>query len=361
MSTTPRRVIFTGDFLRPSPFRMRPTQHHNIRWLHDILSKQITQATGLPCEFVAWRADGMGSGLLDDGAIATLYSWMGETSVSIEGWARLYDGNVDIPAYIISYFDQLFGSSIVIGFELSKFIKRVLDIIGVKHIDVNIHAARFMDDLCLSFYSDSLEVQSILSEYQIRDQIIEQFAGLAAAAARRGRAEDVPANSCLFVAQTSFDKSLIRERRILSLADVAEIALETWERFDHVLVKAHPLEPQAPAVAFALALSPKTSLTDAGIYSILASENLSLVSTMSSGVGLEASFFGKPATYFCKPDTTASDSNDYLCVLHDFLDADFWRAVLSPLVVTRPVLGSRIPFKPNRLRMSLKSNWGYQD
>lgn len=59
-----RRVVFTGDFLRPNVMGDRPTQHNNIRWLQNMLATQIAMATGLPQDVVSWGASGIQDGRL---------------------------------------------------------------------------------------------------------------------------------------------------------------------------------------------------------------------------------------------------------------------------------------------------------
>lgn len=52
--TIAKRIIVTGDFLRPSPNKFRPTQNENIRWLAQLLNVPVTMATGLPVQEVGW-------------------------------------------------------------------------------------------------------------------------------------------------------------------------------------------------------------------------------------------------------------------------------------------------------------------
>ncbi len=42
-------------------------------------------------------------------------------------------------------------------------------------------------------------------------------------------------------------------------------------------------------------------------------------------------------------------------------EADFWRDILSTLLPTTAPTGSVLPVKPNRLRISMREFWGYNE
>ena len=65
MTGTVDRIVFSGDFLRPSVAALRPTQHENIRWLAQLLETPLRMATGLPCETVHWDNNWLNGSRLD--------------------------------------------------------------------------------------------------------------------------------------------------------------------------------------------------------------------------------------------------------------------------------------------------------
>ena len=48
-------------------------------------------------------------------------------------------------------------------------------------------------------------------------------------------------------------------------------------------------------------------------------------------------------------------------MLDRVLEADFWRDILSSLLPTTAPTGSVLPVKPNRLRISMREFWGYNE
>lgn len=352
------RVVFTGDFLRPAPHIAAPTQDANIRWLFNLLSRQIALATGLKCEVLAWNRAGTGHSGFDLGTIAAIYNLMGEDSISIGGWARIYDSDVSADPYIVSYLRQHFARSIVIGFEMSPWLLNIIDSLGVPYIDVSVHSIRFLDDLPLAMKSNCVEVRASLANYALSDSLILTHAGLCSASRMRNSPVHLPQGCGLIVAQTPYDRSVIRNGRLLSLIDFEYQILDCVENHDLVFIKPHPLEMSKLVLDAVLTLSPKIKATEANIYGLLSSETLDAVYTISSSVGAEAAYFNKEISYFFRPSLDMANSN-YVGIMDSFLAPDFWRKILGSLVPTTEPDGVCISPMSNRLRTSLGVSWGY--
>ncbi|WP_448661642.1 hypothetical protein ACG3SL_13340 [Sphingomonas sp. CJ20] len=362
-----RRIVFTGDFLRPAEFSERPTQHFNIRWLADLVGAQIAAAVGLPIAHFFWCAEGLTEGQIDTAGVRAFYAALGHEEVSIGAWAQIVE-LPDLPPVAAAYLDGIFADALVIGFEMPDFLLAHLERRGTPYINCSIHPIRFLDDIFLGFVSNHAGIRQALAHYALSDEEIAVGAGLTRAAAGRMFRFPTDGNTALLVGQVASDRTQVRDGRFYSFVDFAEPLLARLRDFDDVLIKEHPLDRHNPGVRFLEGASIRVRRVEDNIYSLLSVANLSTVITLSSSVGIEAPYFGKrtefllrsPMRLYRPPETPAQ--GDYIGIFDAFLSPDFWRTVLDPLApavrVSKPS-GYRVPPKPNRLRISLASFWGF--
>ncbi|GEM_PF-1189667 len=362
--STPKRFVFTGDFLRSNAAGTRPTQHHNIRWLKNLVSYQIGAATGLEQNTICWNAPPhVTDGALNSADVRRIYGAF-SLPVNIESWAMIHNIETS-PPRVSSFIQELFRDSFVIAFEMSPAVERILTAGGIPWVNVTIHPVRFLDDLLLGLKSNVPEVQQAIAKYKIPEGFVQLGAGVQKATAARSFDAHARPNSALFLMQTWYDQSQIKNGRFVGPLDFMDDITAFAGQFSEFLVKEHPLEKH-PAVPIMAALIPNMRIVTGNAYSFMSIPEISTVATLSSGTATEARYFSKDARFFYKPSVElyrqeGDNPAAYVGVMDEFLSTDFWRDVLSPLIEVSPKDGYSMPFKPNRLRTSLRSFWNFNE
>ncbi|WOI58441.1 hypothetical protein [Palleronia sp. LCG004] len=363
VSTSPDRVVFTGDFLRLNAAGTRPTQHQNIRWLRNILSTPIAMATGCNSSVFCWNSGAVRDGLLGDADINRFYGSFGLPR-SIHSWARIH-GIDTLPRRMESMLRDVFRGSLVVGFEMAPYLSTFLTREGIPFVNVSLHPVRFLDDLLLGFASNHPAIQEAIFGHRLDDASIRLIAGLQKASAARGFNASVAPDSALFLMQTWYDQSQLRDGRFVSPTDFLDEIISCAAEHEEFLVKEHPLEPH-PAISTMAALIPNMRLVKDNVYSMLALPEIRTVATLSSSVGLEAEYFDKQSRFFLREPLKlrreAEDDRDgYVAIRDAFLMPDFWRKILAPVMPVSQPDGITVPFKPNRLRIAIRGFWGFNE
>jgi hypothetical protein len=360
-----RRVVFTGDFLRPSWDGRFPTQHYNIQWCRDLLRAQVQAATGLPVEMLAWNAAGVVAGQLDNAAIDTFYNVLGLPR-TVAAWAGIYE-EAALPDMVGAYLAELFRDALVVAFELPPYVEHVLRRHGIPFVDVIIHPVRFLDDIFFAIRTGDADSNARVATYAIAEEQIHAVAGLQAASARRLFKFAPQDGSALLLLQTRFDRTQIRDGVFVG-------AMDFLDGIDHVVgpsrrvyVKDHPLDPKTRHAVAVLSRFRNAETIESNVYKLFACDGIHTVLTLSSSTGIEARYFGKQCHFlYRQPNEFAFDGavpadGEFVGVFDAFLTPDFWRDVLAPMVPTTRETGVVIPFKPNRLRISLRSFWNFNE
>lgn len=362
-----KRVVFTGDFFRPSQDRETPTQHFNIGWLADLVGQQIDIAAALPMDRLFWGIEGLSEGQLNTHAVRAIYAGMGMGGISLGNWARLQSA-ADLTEPVRHYFDYLFRDALVVGFELPNIIKRYLSGAGIPFVDCLIHPIRFMDDVFLGFSSNHPAIGRALGSYGLSDEAIRVGAGLATAAAGRHFNFQCRGRTALVIGQVASDRTQIRDGGFVGFPHFADRLDALLADFDDVLVKPHPFDVDNVGIRFIEGTNIKARRVHENVYSLMSLATVQDVITLSSSVGMEAPYFGcrthfllgEPVQLYCEQKGTPTAA-EYVGIYDAFLTPDFWRSVLNPLqgVTVTPPSGFKVMPKPNRLRISLQSFWGF--
>lgn len=228
-----RRILISGDLLRPQEEAFRPAQRDNIRWFHRLVRRPLAAATGLPVETVLW--DHLGPGFDTPG----FYAAAGATP-DVEGWVSLFDAPA-LTAEAIGMMAAAYAdAAVVVGFELAEIQKRLLTHLGIPWIDVNIHPYRFGPDLLFAIATAEPEVMAQLRRHHADDLVFEPWADLMAATVSRMPPHRPITEPCLVVGQTRVDRALIRDGRLLDLSHFGPALREAVGEEGRVLFKAHP-------------------------------------------------------------------------------------------------------------------------
>lgn len=362
---TCRRIVFTGDFLRPSYNGQDPTQHYNIQWCHDLLCRQFASATGLRTEMIAWNHRGVVAGQLDKQSIDQIYSMLGLPR-SIQSWASVYE-ELYLPEVLDTFLAEVFRDALVVGFELPPYLEHVLVRHGIPFVDLIIHPVRFLDDIFFGIRTSCPQANEAVAGHAISEEFIHTVAGIQAAAARRQVHFAPPPGSALLLLQTRFDRTQIRDGGFIGAIDYLNDIGQLAAGCSTFYVKDHPLDPGTNHALAVRCAFRNVKMTTENVYRLMASEHIAQVLTLSSSTGIEARYFGKVGHFIYKePNRFALDGalpqpGEFVGVFDGFLSPDFWREVLSSITTTTKTTGTTIPCKPNRLRTSLRSFWNFNE
>jgi hypothetical protein len=359
-----RRIVLTGDLLRPGDEVFRPAQTGNILWLHRLLRRPIAAASGLEVEALAWSPpSGSGAAAFDTPGF---YAEAGATP-DIEGWVTLFDADALPPAAVARFARAVEGAVAVVGFELAEVQKRLLSQFGIPWIDLNIHPIRFGPDVFFAVQTNHPDVATALMPHHAEDHVFEPWADLLAATAVKTPLSHAVEEGVLVVGQTRIDRALIAGGRLVDLSDFAEGFHRAVGPEGRVLFKPHPYNPDGFGLhGIGLPLRRILQLED-NAYLLMAQDAVRRVVGVSSSLVAEARFFGKEGVFLgASPFRIAPSRDAFAPLLHAsvteaWLWADFWRGLLAPLthVSARddrcPTLG------PNALRTALRQFWGWDE
>lgn len=350
------RVILTGDILRPQEDAFRPAQDGNIRWLHRLLRRPIGTAIGAEPQALLWAE-------FDTPAF---YEAAG-ASKDIEGWITLFDAP-ELPREAAAMLARPFhDTAAVIGFELAELQTRLLSRMGVPWIDLNIHPYRFGPDVLFAVRTNHPGVLEALRAHHAEDAEFEAWADLLAATAVKMPPALPVTEGCLVVGQTRVDRSLISGGRLLDLRDFAAPLHAALGREARFLFKPHPYNPDGFGLHDIGIPARRIREVTENIYVLLAQEALTRVVGVSSSVLAEARFFGKEAVVLGTPPIRVAPGRDALApglhasVVDAWLNADFWRDLLAPVMAVSAKDGRRAALGPNALRNSLRQYWGWEE
>ena len=357
-----RRIILTGDLLRPQDEAFKPAQTGNILWLHRLLRRPVSRATGLDVQALAW-APGEGAIAFDT---PRFYAVAGATA-DVAGWVGLFDAR-EIPREAAALLAAaLDGAVAVIGFELAEMQKRLLTALGIPWVDLNIHPYRFCADLLFAVQTSHPEILAALRAHHAEDTWFEPQADLLNAMTVKIPVHPPVTEDVLVVGQTKVDRSLIAEGRLLDLRDVAHEFHAAVGPAARVLFKSHPYNPDG----FGLhdVGLPLRRIREAGdnAYVLMAQDSVKRVVGLSSSLVAEARFFGKEGIFLGTSPFRVAPTRDTLAlgmhasVVDAWLAADFWRDLLAPLMPVTACDSVRPALPPNALRNALRQFWGWDE
>ena len=359
-----RRIVLTGDLLRPGDEAFGPAQTGNILWLHRLLRRPIAAASRLEVEALAWAPPpGSGATGFDTPGF---YAEAGATP-DIDGWVTLFDADA-LPAAAVARFARAVdGAVAVIGFELAEVQKRLLSQFGIPWIDLNIHPIRFGPDVFFAVQTNHPDVAAALMPHHAEDHVFEPWADLLAATAVKAPLSHPVEEGVLVVGQTRIDRALIAHGRLVDLSDFAEGFHRAIGPEGRILFKPHPYNNDGFGLhGIGLPLRRILQLED-NAYLLMAQDAVRRVVGVSSSLVAEARFFGKDGVFLGESPFRIAPSRDAVApLLHAsvpeaWLWADFWRDLLAPLIDVGARDGRRPALGPNALRTALRQFWGWDE
>ncbi|NKC31370.1 hypothetical protein [Falsiroseomonas selenitidurans] len=363
-----RRILVTGDLLRPQDKVFKPSQNGNIQWFHRLVRRPLTAASGLPVEALLWDEPGLAppGGDVQGFDTPAFYAAAG-AQPDIEGWIGLFDA-LDLPRDAAAALAAPFREcAAVVGFELTELQKRLLTLVGVPWVDVNIHPYRFGPDVLFAIATDHPEILARLLPHHAEDADFEPWADLLAATAVKMPPRRPVEEAVLLVGQTQVDRALIRDGRLLDLSHFGAALHGAIGPEATVLYKPHPYNADGFGLHHVGLRLSRIRETRENVYVLLAQPGIRRVLGVSSSVVAEARFFGKEGVFLGTPPMRIAPSRAALrpglhaSVVDAWLSADFWRDLLAPVLAVTARDGRRPVLPPNALRTSLRQFWGWDE
>lgn len=355
-----KRIVFTGDFLRPAPYEFRPTQHENIVWLAKLLDVPLEMATGLPRETVVWDNNWINCARLDHDTVYAIYrsKWL---MPSIQSWAKIF-ALEKLPDFVEDLFLGWFTESFVIGFELPPYLVGFFNRHHIPFIDCSLSPIRFMDDLVVDLSSNIVEVNEAIDIHAIPKRKFRLQAGIISSNVAKSNPFPPMPNTLLLILQTSFDKAVISRGRFTTVLDFLKEFEKIAYKYDHILVKEHPLESQREVLESICRIFPNIKITDDNFYRLVSHENLKGVAALTSSCVVEAEYFGKMGHYLMPGFSHTKNSIGLIPIqiCEALIKPDFWRDIFcSAGLGVSAKDGLELEFKSNRFRQQIRSAWGY--
>jgi hypothetical protein len=356
MTVRAKQVVVLSDHLRPAEPRNLGTVDKLAVWLHSLIKHQLLEAGAEDVALVRSDKDGVD--------VAGFYRQRGTLANPLADWLTFYSSDEVVPEVVRRY-EPFVKGKICIGFELSPYQVKAFEILKVPYIDLWIHPIRFLDDLLLAGYSSNAEVNEILGSYSIRESRVKQTAGLRQATISIMQPLPIPEETLLVLGQCRIDRSQIHEGKLIDIQEHATEIKKAVARYPNVLIKPHPYEPNHPLLDLVRQLAPHAQNTQHNSYRLMALPQVKGVLGINSSTLLEGRYFGKEVHQLIPLPLDVSyrgglrNKHEFASLDSDFLNADFWRDVLRPLIPTTPKDEERFPVQANRMRISLQSFWGF--
>ncbi|WP_018437955.1 hypothetical protein [Paraburkholderia atlantica] len=330
-----RKVAFTCDFLRVTfnKGKVGNSQYRNLDWLVRIVDGDaFSRKWGVETEVVLPPLEQQSFGhLCENDALCVQYA-----AASEETWAALYDGE-DLPVFG-GTLGRLLVNDLIVGFELPPVLKRVLNRAGKKYLSIHIHPTRFLGDLCFFTTTNCTEISATLSAFPDpeRESSTRARRLRALLSRRRAPAFGIPNGLPVLIGQTRHDAVLIDQGRFASLTDFRTQIEASLQNYGDVIFLEHPYESQNGAsVEFLRSELGKSviSLRTNAYGVIFSPADIPCVLTLSSSLGHEATFAGRPSEFLLSSPldkfvVPGVDQSKGVAIGHGLLTDSFWSRVL---------------------------------
>ena len=362
------RVAFTCDFTRYT--LGRSSQVGNCEWLHHILTSchswkradiEIDLVRPPSCDRELELA-------LQHSRALTAYRKEPELA-----WAARYD-LISGKGEFKPLFDRLTECDLIIGFELSPAIKRVLHAAGRPYLSFHVHPIRFLRDLCFGMTTNCVEFADLAQDLFLDRQAIDNASHrFRAALCRRGHPSiEVPDDLPVLIAQTERDSLLIEKKRFAEWKDHRDRLGTLLDPYDGLVILEHPVGPRRGALArwIRATYGKSVIVTDSNGYGVFFRRpRYPMAVTLASSLGVEAGLIGTPVEFLLGDPrerliTKGVDVGTTDALGHGVLTDAFWKRVLCRSDNRKPKVESDVrPIEPfglgdDYLRSSLES-WSY--
>jgi hypothetical protein len=348
-------VVVTGDILRVGPTR-RADQWVNIGWMKRLLEPALSLAVaGAAIEELVWVSD------VSEFDGAMVYAAHG-LKPSQEAWACLFHAEPN--GLALAYLAEFFDGALVIGFELSPYLRRALEALGVVYVDLCIHPVRYLEDLLLYAASNDVRITERLQAFEVTDADLRLRSTFLAGVWRgQGYAPPRRHSAALLCLQTPRDRVLVDRGGFVGLEAYLPELQQLRSSVDRLYIKPHPLERNEPALGVLTDHLRGVEVVSRNFYEMMARDQVDEVWSLSSGTSIEARGLGKAGRhlfrdYYEWPGNRAGGGAP-VAVMEDVLWPDFWRQVLEPVAPVTAPGGYRRGAATGTLRRTLGESWDF--
>ncbi len=359
---TIKRIIFTGDILRPflENNKWVSATSKNIKWLKHLIGWQLSKATLLPQSSVIWETNGFDA--------RKIYDLFG-LSINYESWASIFYSKI-IPSEIEEKLIEPFKNSCVIGVEIPDILQYVLSKNQIPFIDIIAHPVRFLDDLIFGFRTNHQDIHHKIAQFEINmdDHCIPR-ANLLRAKVTWMKKLSLPPGTALITGQVATDKALIcrQSGRFLNMGDYLDQIQEVFCNHPKVLFKPHPYQDEHCPSRKIIKSMQNIQEVYHNFYYLISQEEITDIYSITSGTVGEAPFFdktgnlfGEPLYFFGSNPPSGLDTSDGIPVGAAFLESSFWATILEPVMSVQKNLDHyESLLRPSLLRRSLNADWDY--
>lgn len=248
----------------------------------------------------------------------------------------------------LEYLKKFLDGALIIGYELSKETRQLLDSLSIVYIDIWLHPIRFLDDNFYAFYSNSEEINSKLSMHHLDSEHyylyanklkIQSYMGWNKYAQRLQK--NICENSAVFIGQTLTDKAVCNNGKMLNILDFKSEFSDLCNRYDRVYFSRHPMLKGGDdeQLEFIKTFG-NVVLTDIPAYQLLCLDQIKHVVAISSSVVLESKYFGKSSEYYYEPVISIYDENlteniGYFSAYNKLHSNVFWFEILEHILALK--------------------------
>ncbi len=349
-------ILLSADFLATK----ESEQSNNIRWLKDLLSRPIQQATKI-------TASDFKSVISEKNGFVRSCFFERSGIQFIPGEMQFDFMPECVSEDSIHYLQQhIAEETLLIGYELSAATRTILNRAKITYIDIWLHPIRYLDDVLFAFSSNNKDINQALGKFNLNENTYYAYADRLRVQSYKGFRRpklDLHDNSALFVGQTLYDKAISHHGRMLTLLDYKHKFEQLCTTYSHVYYSRHPFVKTGDEEVMAYVRQHKNvSVIDEPAYFLLTSDEVHKVASISSSVVHEAKYFSKETDFFFRPVITIGVSEgDYSSIYQSFLFGHFWSAVLEPCFKVYPVQHIEYFESKDKIRDMLSFYWGYRN
>lgn len=349
--------IISADFLMTK----ESEQDSNLRWVSDLVSAPIEAATQ--------QSPTIASSYFNPGWRFDRKKFFELAGINFSSFNMHFDFE---PSLIkqegLDYLAEFVtADSLVVGYELSRQTRGVLDLIGATYVDVWLGPVRFLDDITFVMRSNNSKINHRLSGFAIDPEVIEASARLIKIQTYRGFSRSPHVfddGSALFAGQLLRDKALLCDGEMLTLLDFKDAFSDVVRNHTKVYYSRHPFLKQGDEQILAFARSFRNvEMTDVPSYHALAADEIETVCGITSSLVAEARYFNKRILFFQPPaiDTDPSSPGAYVPIQHSLLFSNFWKDILvNNSGSTKCVQLLCLISGKDKMRDALSFYWGYR-
>lgn len=294
-------------------------------------------------------------------------------SVPVEDWLTISFAEPN--QKVLEIVKKYFSNTLVISREPALILKKSFEILNIPYVDLAIHSVRYLDDLIMGATTNVPEIYQKLLEYELSEEEFYFHADVLKAEARFKKGIinlDYNANYALFLAQTPVDRSLLdlKNNKLVTFLDYKKEFEKLTQEHDIVFYKSHPFYKNKEVIDYIKTFDNVEICENENIYNLLSLPQFKTCATISSGSANEAKYFGKKVICFHEqpykyseeyPNKNDLNKDIHVTIGKNWLKANFWAEILSPIIQTKKVTDIDIKNVHNKLRRILNTSWGYID